>query len=75
MNLDLRILRMTPIWHEHLDVVVESFNLLNRQNIAMVNPVYRSDGNAETVFTTPIKVADPRRIQFSLDFEYSGRVT
>lgn len=70
VNFDLRILKMVPIWRGHLDIVAESFNLLNRQNVALVNPVYGSDVSAEAAFRKPIQVADPRKVQFSLDFEY-----
>jgi hypothetical protein len=70
VNFDLRILKMLPIWHGHLDIVAESFNLLNRQNADLANPVYGSGANAGAQFTRPIQNADARRIQFSLDFEY-----
>jgi hypothetical protein len=61
---------MVPIWRGHLDIVAESFNLLNKQNVALVNPVFGSRASAAAGFTEPIQVADPRRVQFSLDFEY-----
>lgn len=67
---DLRILRMVPIWRGHLDIVAESFNLLNRQNIDLINPVYGSAQSAAPYFAQPIQVADARRVQFSLDYEY-----
>ncbi len=70
VNLDLRILKMVPIWRGHLDIVAESFNLLNKQNIDLLNPVYGTGASAVENFTKPIQVADPRRLQFSLDFEY-----
>ncbi len=70
VNFDLRVLKMVPIWRGHLDIVAESFNLLNKQNVDLVNPVYGSGTNAAAGFTESIQVADPRRIQFSLDFEY-----
>jgi hypothetical protein len=70
VNFDLRILRMVPIWRGHLDIVAEAFNMLNKQNVGMVNPVYGSSASAQAGFTIPIQVADPRRVQFSLDYEY-----
>ncbi len=70
VNFDMRIIRMVPIWRGHLDIVAESFNVLNKQNVDMVNQVYGSGINAQAGFTAPIQVGDPRRVQFSLDFEY-----
>jgi hypothetical protein len=61
---------MVPIWRGHLDIVAESFNLLNRQNVDLINPVYGSGANAAAGFAQPIQNADPRKVQFSLDFEY-----
>lgn len=70
VNFDLRILRMVPIWRGHLDIVAESFNLLNRQNVELLNEAYGSNQTQAATFSQPIQVADPRQIQFSLDFEY-----
>ncbi|HUV97576.1 MAG TPA: TonB-dependent receptor [Acidobacteriaceae bacterium] len=70
VDCDLRILKMVPMWRGHLDIVAESFNLLNRQNVDMVNPAYGSEQSSIAGFSQPIQVADPRRVQFSLDFEY-----
>ncbi|GGA55354.1 hypothetical protein GCM10011507_03260 [Edaphobacter acidisoli] len=70
VNFDLRILRMVPIWRGHLDIVAESFNLLNKQNIDLINPVYGLDSAPQNGFEKPIQMADPRRVQFSLDYEY-----
>lgn len=70
VNFDLRILRMVPIWRGHLDIVAESFNLLNRQNVDLTNNYFGSAATAQSAFNRPIQEADPRRIQFSLDFEY-----
>jgi hypothetical protein len=53
-----------------LDIVAESFNLLNRRNTDLINPVYGSAATASADFKEPIQPADPRKIQFSLDFEY-----
>ena len=69
-NFDLRILKMVPVWRGHLDIVAESFNLLNRQNAELINPVFGSGLTAKSSFEQPIQNADARRIQFALDFEY-----
>lgn len=70
VNFDLRILRMVPIWRGHLDIVAESFNLLNKQNVDQIDPVFGSATDRAASFEQPIQNADARRIQFSLDYEY-----
>jgi hypothetical protein len=70
VNFDLRALRMVPIWRGHLDIVAESFNLLNKQNVQILNSVFGSGVAPEPPFAAPIQESDPRRVQFSLDFEY-----
>ena len=69
-NLDLRVLKMVPIWRGHLDIVAESFNFLNHPNVSLMNPVFGSSATSAPQFGKPIENADARRIQFSLDFEY-----
>lgn len=70
VSFDFRILRMVPIWRGHLDIVAESFNLLNKQNVDLVNAVYGSNLSDVAGFNTPIQDADARKVQFSLDFEF-----
>lgn len=70
LHFDLRVLRMVPIWRGHLDIVAESFNLLNRQNVDEIDPVFGSDLTPLPQFASPIQESDARRVQFSLDFEY-----
>lgn len=70
LHFDLRVLKMVPIWRGHLDIVAESFNLLNRQNVDRLNPVFGSDASQEAQFGNPIQESDARRVQFSLDYEY-----
>ncbi|MGH9520795.1 MAG: hypothetical protein ACRD2D_14140, partial [Terriglobales bacterium] len=70
LHFDLRILRMVHLWRGHLDIVAESFNLLNRTNVSLFNPVYGSSLAPLPTFNQPTQIADPRRIQFSLDYEY-----
>lgn len=70
VDFDLRVLKMVPIWRGHLDIVAESFNLLNRQNVELLNQAYGSNLAPASTFSQPTQVSDARRIQFSLDFEY-----
>ena len=70
VEFDLRILKMVPIGRGHLDVVAESFNLLNHTNVSLLNPAYGLAAQAQTGFNTPILAATARRVQFSLDYEY-----
>lgn len=70
VNFDMRILRMVPIWRGHLDIVAESFNLLNHPNPALLDPVYGVGVQAQAGFGRPIEDSDARRVQFSLDYEY-----
>ena len=70
LHFDLRILRMVPIWRGHLDIVAESFNLLNRQNVDQIDSDFGSQLAAAPQFESPIHESDARRVQFSLDFEY-----
>jgi hypothetical protein len=70
VNFDLRVLKMVPIWRGHLDIVAESFNLPNRQNVEMINPVFGSDLSPALGWRSPMQESDARRVQFSLDYEY-----
>ena len=70
LGFDLRVLKMVPIWRGHLDIVAESFNLLNRQNVNQINPAFGSDLVPAAQFGSSIRESDARRVQFSLDFEY-----
>ena len=70
LHVDFRVLRMVPIWRGHLDIVAESFNLLNRQNVDRINSAFGSELAAAPQFGSPIQESDARRVQFSLDFEY-----
>jgi hypothetical protein len=44
INFDLRVLKMIPLGSGHLDVVAESFNLLNHSNISLLNTSFGSGG-------------------------------
>ncbi len=70
VDVDLRVLKMIPIEGGHLDVVVESFNLLNHPNVALLNTSFGSATQAAFGFSSPIATATARRVQFSLDYEF-----
>jgi hypothetical protein len=54
----------------HLDIVAESFNILNHRNITQLDPVYGSGLQSAPDFARPISAGTARRIQFSLDYEF-----
>lgn len=69
--LDLRILKYFPFGpSRHLDVVAESFNLLNRANVAQINSIFGSGAIPLPGFGQPIEGLGARQIQFSLDYEF-----
>jgi hypothetical protein len=70
INFDLRVLKMIPLESGHLDVVAESFNLLNHSNISILNTSFGSGVRPAAGFAQPIGASSPRRIQFSLDYEF-----
>jgi hypothetical protein len=70
VDLDLRVLKMIPIASGHLDVVAESFNLLNRQNVSLLNTTFGSELTSGNGFAQPIAASTARRNQFSLDYEF-----
>ena len=71
VTLDLRVLKYFPFGESRrLDLVAESFNLLNRANVAQINPVFGSALTPIAGFTQPIAGTGARQIQFSLDFEF-----
>jgi hypothetical protein len=70
VDVDLRILKMIPLRGGHLDVVAESFNLLNHRNVSLLNTAFGSDNAPSSGFGTPIAASTARRIQFSLDYEF-----
>ncbi|HEX5284168.1 MAG TPA: carboxypeptidase regulatory-like domain-containing protein [Bryocella sp.] len=70
VNFDFRVLKMVGIRGGHLDVVAESFNILNRQNITELDPVYGTDLQSAPDFGRPIEAGTARRMQFSLDYEF-----
>jgi hypothetical protein len=70
VNVDLRVLRMVAIADGHLDIVAESFNLLNHRNVSLLDTAYGSAAQPAPGFAAPIATSDARRIQFSLDYEF-----
>jgi hypothetical protein len=70
VNLDLRVLKMIPLHGGHLDVVAESFNLLNHCNVSLLNPAFGSDNLPSSAFGAPVAASTARQIQFSLDYEF-----
>ena len=70
INFDLRVLKMIPLGSGHLDVVAESFNLLNHANISLLNTSFGSRVEPAAGFAQPIGASSPRRIQFYLDYEF-----
>ena len=70
VNFDFRVLRLVPIGRGHLDIVAESFNLLNHPNPTLLNNAFGPGLSPQPGYSAPIANADARRIQFSLDFEY-----
>jgi len=70
-TVDLRILKYFNIKPRgKLDLVVESFNLLNRTNVSQINAVYGPLLPARSSFGRPIEAGMARQIQFSVDFEF-----
>jgi hypothetical protein len=71
VTMDLRIVKYFPFGpSRHLDLVAESFNLLNRANVAQINPTFGSNLVPSPGFGQPTEALGARQIQFSLDFEY-----
>jgi hypothetical protein len=71
VTMDLRVLKYFPFGKSrHLDLVAESFNLFNRANVALINPVYGSNLNPIVGFRRPTEGLGARQVQFSLDFEF-----
>lgn len=71
VSLDLRVLKYFPFGGlRRLDVVAESFNLLNRANALQINPVFGSNLTPIPGFGQATEGLGARQIQFSLDFEF-----
>lgn len=70
VDLNLRVLKMIPVAQGHLDIVAESFNLLNHRNVSLKNAAFGSERMAQSGFAQPIATSSARRVQFSLDYEF-----
>ena len=70
IDLDLRVLKMVPLASGHLDIVAESFNLLNHPNISLLDTTFGSAAGPSRGFGLPIEASTARRIQFSIDYEF-----
>ena len=70
VDLDLRVLKTIGIWRGKLDLVAESFNLLNHTNVTQLNTSFGNGTSPVPSFLTPTETAVPRQIQFSLDYEF-----
>jgi hypothetical protein len=46
------------------------FNLLNRTNVAQINPVFGAGLMPQAGFLQPLAGQGARRLQFSLDYEF-----
>jgi hypothetical protein len=69
--LDLRILKFFKVGeHGKLDIVAESFNLLNRTNVSQLNAWFGTQLNPAPSFGKPAEALNRRQLQFSLDFEF-----
>jgi hypothetical protein len=69
--LDMRMLKFFKVGeHGKLDLVAESFNLLNRTNIVQVGPWFGAQLAPVSTFARPIEALNPRQFQFSIDFEF-----
>ena len=70
-TMDFRVVKYFPFGGaRRLDLVAEFFNVLNRANVAQINPVFGSGLAPQPQFARPIEGIGARQVQFSLDFEF-----
>jgi outer membrane receptor for ferrienterochelin and colicin len=71
VQLDLRLLKYFKAGeHGKLDVVAESFNLLNHTNVLGLNQFFGPDAAPIPTYNKPNRAALARQFQFSIDFEF-----
>lgn len=70
VDVDLRVLKMIALAGGHLDVVAESFNLLNHRNVSLLNTAFGTGAQAAGGFGGATATSTARRVQFSLDYEF-----
>ena len=56
--------------HGKLDLVAESFNLLNHTNVVGLNQVFGPGAVPISTYGTPDRASLARQFQFSIDFEF-----
>jgi hypothetical protein len=70
-TIDLRVSRRFPITERwSLDVIAEGFNMLNRNNVADVNPLCDVTGSGACLAGQPTAALDPRQFQFALKLNW-----
>lgn len=70
-SVDFRVVKYFPVGRQaHLDLVAESFNLLNHTNILGINRFFGTALMPIRGFLQPTEAASGRQIEFSIDFEY-----
>jgi hypothetical protein len=70
-NTDFRLLKYIPFGKTaRLDLVIDAFNLFNHTNVLQINSIFGVGTLPQPGFMQPISGAGPRRIQFSLDYEF-----
>lgn len=70
-TLDVRILKAIPMGESRrLDLVAESFNLLNHTNVTAINPFFGAGLLPSPWFRAPTDALSGRQLQFSIDFEF-----
>ena len=71
VQLDLRILKYFVVGeHGKLDLVAESFNLLNHTNAVALNHVFGPGADPISTYNTTDRASLARQFQFSMDFEF-----
>lgn len=67
----MRILKYFMIGeHGKLDLVAESFNLLDHTNVIGINQVFGPSAVPILTYNTPDRPSIARQLQFSIDFEF-----
>jgi hypothetical protein len=70
-TLDIRVLKSVAVKpHGKLDFVVEAFNVLNRENVTQLDPVFGSSIGPLATYGRAVDAANARHLQFSVDFEF-----
>jgi hypothetical protein len=68
----MRLVKTIPLGEERrrLDLVAESFNLLNHTNVTAINAFFGPGYVAAPWFGRAIDALAGRQLQFSIDFEF-----